>query len=385
MSYHRHIDFYIPVLKVLEDLKPHEVNSLIEETADWCHLSSEDRAEMTRKGTQHKYESNIGWAITDLCQGGFIDRTGRGVYTMSFDGLLMLEDNPKNPDRDYLEARSEKFHDFRCRRRKNEEKENAGPNLFTDIVDADSEPEDTTCKPVSKIPEDKLVSDAEDMLRKYIRLRDAMLAIGTYDTSKEDQMIAMLQEGILKNSILPKVKPFVDSLEQESLTGKALIIDFLNSQGKVYLTSDNKDLAQLCSSATLIYECNSSYSSIEKKDNSKDPTKETHKNKERKNVTGKAPRKGLKVTFPDGEVIEGQYAADVFAKAIAKIGARRVMDLGLVSSGFPLVGTTPPDKYQYKEIPGGYYIPVNSPSERKKQYLEQIADALHIDLSVSIC
>lgn len=384
MSYHRHIDFYIPVLNVLEDLKPHEVNALIEETADWCHLSSEDKAEMTRRGTQHKYESNIGWAITDLCQGGFIDRTERGVYTMAFDGLLMLEDNPKNPDRDYLEARSKKFRDFRYRRRKCANSDNSIPNLFTEIVDTDSEPEDTKCQPVSKIPEGKLVSDAEVMLRKYIRLRDAMLAIGTYDTTKENQMIAILQDGILKSAILPKIKPVVDSLNPESLAGKALIIDFLNSDGTIYLSSDKKKLADICSSAAHIYTRDLSKPYIEKENDSRVSVSNGEKKKERKKINGKAHRKGLKVTFPDNEVIEGLYASDVFAKTIAKIGATQVMALGLVSSGFPLVGTTPPDKYQYKEIPGGFYIPVNTSSERKKQLLEQIADALHIDMLVSI-
>lgn len=289
MNYHRHINFYIPVLKVLEDLRPHEIHSLIEATADWCQLTPEDRAEMTRKGTQHKYESNIGWAITDLCQGGFIDRTERGVYTIAFDGLLMLEDNPKDPDRDYLEARSEKFRDFRYRRRKSIENGDIGPNLFTEIIDSESEPEDTTNHIVSKIPDDKLVSDAEDMLRKYIRLRDAMLAIGTYDTTKEDQMIAMLQNGILKNAILPKVKPFVDSLESDSIKGKALIIDFLNSDGTVYITSDKKNLAGLCSSATMIYNRNSSQSSVEKNDVAKVSKSKGEKKLERKKLRTSHP------------------------------------------------------------------------------------------------
>lgn len=384
MSYHQHVDFYIPVLKILEDLKPHEINALIEETANWCHLSPEERSEKTRKGTQHKYESNIGWAITDLCQGGFIDRTERGVYTMAFDGLLMLEDNPQNPDRDYLEARSKKFRDFRFRRRKTTDNRNAEPNLFTEIVDTDSEPEDHNNQPVTKIPEAKLTSEAEDMLQKYIRLRDAMLAIGTYDTTKEDQMITMLQDGILRNAILPKVKPFVESLKRESFTGKAMVIDFLNSEGTVYIISDKKRLEDICSSSTSIYSWKPSRVDIENKHNSKASVTDIKKNKKRNKVTGKASRKRLKVSFPNGEVIEGQYAADVFAETIDKIGAERVMALGLESSGFPLVGTTPPNKYQYKEISGGYYVPVNSSSERKKLFLEQIADTLHIDISIII-
>lgn len=83
-------------------------------------------------------------------------------------------------------------------------------------------------------------------------------------------------------------------------------------------------------------------------------------------------------------MIDGKYAADVFAKTIEKIGAKRVMDLKLSIAGIPLVGKTPPEKYNFKVISGGYYIPVNISSERKKIYLERIAKALDINLNVLI-
>lgn len=81
----------------------------------------------------------------------------------------------------------------------------------------------------------------------------------------------------------------MDSLESDSIKGKALIIDFLNSDGTVYITSDKKNLAGLCSSATMIYNRNSSQSSVEKNDVAKVSKSKGEKKLERKKLRTSHP------------------------------------------------------------------------------------------------
>lgn len=387
MKRQRHTDFYIPVLKVLEDLKEHEVNSLIAETANFCELTDEERKEKTRKGTQLKFESNIQWAITDLCQGGFINRTERGVYTMAFDGLLMLENNPEHPDRDYLEARSEKFSDFRHRKRsRNKKNDSSATNLFTNLQEEDIEQDELSV--VEKISETRISSDAAEMLKKCLIAKEAMIN-AELDTTLVDAKIKLLQEGILRNKISSEVIKLIKSLKDKNLENIAILIDLFSSESKAYIIRDIESTKQILDSSALLCDCQIEESGA-KQEKSTEPLKsidkiDNGKKKSSADTKGKKnPPQRLRVAFGDGTVIEGKYAADVFASAIEKIGAEKIAELGLTSSGFPLVGKVAPSKYQYKEIGGAFFIPVNSPTHIKKKFLDEIASKLGISMEITI-
>jgi len=59
----------------------------------------------------------------------------------------------------------------------------------------------------------------------------------------------------------------------------------------------------------------------------------------------KGPRKNLRITLPDGRVIQRPTAAAAMADAIEAFGAERVRGLGLKVSGVPLVCTERHEKY----------------------------------------
>ncbi len=387
MKRQRHTDFYIPVLKVLEDLKEHEVNSLIAATADFCRLTDEERKEKTRKGSQLKFESNIQWAITDLCQGGFINRTDRGVYTMAFDGLLMLEDKPEHPDRDYLEARSEKFSDFRHRKgTRNKKNDSSATNLFTNLQEEDIEQDEPSV--VEKISETRISSDAAEMLKKCLIAKEAMIN-AELDTALVDAKIKLLQEGILRNKISSEIMTLINSIKGKNIENIAIVINLFSTERKAYIIHDNEFAQQICDSATYLCEYHEDEIPSESGNNTDatESVKTTDECNNKSNVISqgkKNPPKRLRVTFDDGTVIEGKYAADVFASAIEKIGAEKVAELGLASSGFPLVGKTAPSKYQYKEIGGDFFVPVNSPTHIKKKFLDEIASKLSISIKTEI-
>lgn len=112
----RFTEFYIPVLHVMSDVEPIEINKLIDRVADYVQLSEMDRSVITEGGTQLKYRSSISWAVTDLCQGNFIERVKRGHYVITINGLELLEEKPVNIDREYLAKCSNEFKEFLVRR-----------------------------------------------------------------------------------------------------------------------------------------------------------------------------------------------------------------------------------------------------------------------------
>lgn len=390
MEKRRHTDYYIPVLKVLEDLQEHEINSLIAKTADLCNLTEEERQEKTRKGTYYKYESNIQWAIQDLSQGGFIQRTNRGVYTIAFDGLLMLEDNPKHPDRDYLEARSEKFRDFRYRKgsRNNRQDNESETNLFSNLSAEEEEQNISPEKPIAILSDTEISDNANEMLLKCLKVREDMIGL-SLDTTQIDTKIKLLKEGIARNAITLEVRQFLNSLLNKKLGQINLLIEIDNNSGKAYVLSDDQVAESLRDSATMLCQCDG-INTLPKSESTPPKTSRPQNEEPRpirkrsKNKEKKQPPKRLRVSFSDGTVLEGKAAADVFAQAIEKCNPERVAQLELTTNGFPLVGKIPPAKYQYKEIRGGFFVPVNSPTEIKRKFLEKIASRLSIAMQVTV-
>ena len=100
---------------------------------------------------------------------------------------------------------------------------------------------------------------------------------------------------------------------------------------------------------------------------------------------GNAPPTKLKVTFPYGERIERDFAADTFVETIQKIGIDKVRKLGLRGHKVPLIDSVPRDdrKSVQREIQG-WYICICSGTPKKKEQLDKIALHLGIRLKVEI-
>lgn len=93
----------------------------------------------------------------------------------------------------------------------------------------------------------------------------------------------------------------------------------------------------------------------------------------------------LRVSFPDGKVIEKYLAADTFVETIQKIGIDKVRKLGLRGHKVPLIDSVPRDdrKSVQREI-RGWYICIYSGTSKKKEQLYEIAQRLGIRLKVEI-
>lgn len=105
----------------------------------------------------------------------------------------------------------------------------------------------------------------------------------------------------------------------------------------------------------------------------------------------KADLDKIRVTFPNGDIIEDDVVKQTFAQTIIRLGVKRVFNLkiwGNKKHKILLVDNhlTNVDIYrrQQDEIAPGYYLLVYNNTDQKANWLEQISDALHEHLKVEI-
>lgn len=105
------------------------------------------------------------------------------------------------------------------------------------------------------------------------------------------------------------------------------------------------------------------------------------------NTTRKNRKKtSLRVTRPDGSIIEDSKATVTLAMTIQEIGVERVRSLNLSLDGMNLIligeNTLYPSQQYY--LGDGYYLNTHSSTDRKKYHLEKMFKALGIDWKVEI-
>ncbi len=98
---------------------------------------------------------------------------------------------------------------------------------------------------------------------------------------------------------------------------------------------------------------------------------------------GRAAKTGLRVTFPDGNVIESDCAADTFALALKKLGLERVEALKFTECGVPLVSHEKSTEYGQRWVEGKY-VCTHSNTNRKKETLERVCHRLGVSSKVEI-
>lgn len=94
----------------------------------------------------------------------------------------------------------------------------------------------------------------------------------------------------------------------------------------------------------------------------------------------------LRVTLPTGRVIQEKKAIDTLKEFVLFAGVDNVRALNLVYSNVPFISDTLDKKYSsaQKELGGGLYLFGNSPTGKKKEQIEHIAQKLNIDVKVEI-
>ena len=100
----------------------------------------------------------------------------------------------------------------------------------------------------------------------------------------------------------------------------------------------------------------------------------------------KAEHTRLKVTFPDGRIINEHVALNTFIETIQEFGFEKVKEIS-ESGGISIISERAYNglKKPFQKIPNTpFYINSNNSTGTKKMIIEKIANMLSVDISVEI-
>jgi len=86
MAIPKFFEFFVPVLRALNDHSPLKVGPLFEILAEELHLTPADMAEMLPSGRQQTYKNRIHWSLQYLKNAGLIASVARGTYEINRQG-----------------------------------------------------------------------------------------------------------------------------------------------------------------------------------------------------------------------------------------------------------------------------------------------------------
>ena len=182
-----------------------------------------------------------------------------------------------------------------------------------------------------------------------------------------------LEEDIIKKEILPilteKIEPVLSQIKREII----LVIEY----------SPEEEL-----SVKLSRKRNFTKELDEAKEIIADPDPQVEHNIG--NITRvkhtKSSKTNLKVTFPDGTVIENRFAKDTLRDVVKKVGVERVRQVGLIQCGVPLISTTLDNVYGNAQVDldNGLYLITHSSTGQKRQQIERISEALGLGIVIEV-
>ena len=183
------------------------------------------------------------------------------------------------------------------------------------------------------------------------------------------QQVEELEEGIIKEEILPALGNDIAPRLEPIKRNLVLVVEYHPGNPISVSLSRKTNIAELIDAKLLEQD-----PQVEHRDGTK----------RRKPVERVNPKTILRVTFPDGTVIEDSKAKITFTKTIQKIGLMRVRNLGIAFCGVPIVSNTLDKKYGRAQVPveGGLYVMTHSSTHDKKKQLDKIAKELGINLVI---
>ena len=202
-------------------------------------------------------------------------------------------------------------------------------------------------------------------------LYKAMETLRKEGVSTEDleQKVGSLEEDIIKKEILPVVTQTIEPALKQVQRELVLVVNYHPGEPISVSLSRKANIAELLDAKLL----------------EQDPQVEHRDGTKRRNPVERINEKSvLRVTFPDGTVIEDKKAKMAFTKTIQKIGLMRVRNLGIAFCGVPIVSNTLDKKYGKTQVPveGGLYVMTHSSTHDKKKMLDKISTRLGVKLIV---
>jgi restriction system protein len=90
----KYSDLFLPVLLVMKDGQEKSIQDIAQAVITSLGLDDELLEQRLSSGTQRVIDNRIGWARTYLNKANLIERTSRGIYRISEQGVRKLQGNP---------------------------------------------------------------------------------------------------------------------------------------------------------------------------------------------------------------------------------------------------------------------------------------------------
>ena len=177
-----------------------------------------------------------------------------------------------------------------------------------------------------------------------------------------------LEQDIIKNEILPvisdKIEPIISQIQRELV----LVVDYVPNEPLSVRISRKSSLTK----------------EMETIDITPDPQVEHNIGTSKRAFAPKSAKTNLRVTIPNGRVIENRFAYETLYEIVQLAGVDRVRALGIIQCGVQLISNTKDNYYNQKDIGDGLYLITHSSTIQKRQQIERISNDLNLDLKIEI-
>lgn len=208
-------------------------------------------------------------------------------------------------------------------------------------------------------------------LSKLYELRRLSQEFGMEWTDKQERQLEAEEEHLIKNEVLPvvskSIEPALSQVERELV----LVVDYVPGTPLKVSLSRKRNLFDALEDVVEI---------------KPDPeVKHTEKKKGGKKVVTN-PRTRLRITMPDGSIIEERTAWESLQKFILRVGVEKVRAVGLIANKIPLVSNTVDKKYQTAQKPlgNGWLLMTCSDTVTKRKQILTIAKSVGLNVTVEI-
>ncbi len=177
-----------------------------------------------------------------------------------------------------------------------------------------------------------------------------------------------LEQDIIKNEILPvisdKIEPIISQIQHELV----LVVDYVPNEPLSVRLSRKSSITK----------------EMETVDITPDPQVEHKTGETKRTFAPKSAKTNLRVTLPNGKIIENRFAYETLYKIVLFAGVDKVRSLGIIQCGVPLVSNTKDNYYNQKDIGDGLFLITHSSTVQKRQQIERISKELNLDMKIEI-
>ena len=180
-----------------------------------------------------------------------------------------------------------------------------------------------------------------------------------------------LEEEIIKKEILPVLTETIEPALSQVQRELVLVVDYVPNEPLSVRISRKRNFGIDMTDAKEIIP---------------DPQVEHNVGTIKRNSIKKSPRTNLRVTFPNGKVIENRFALETLKEVIQTVGIDKVRALNIIQCGVPLISNTLDNAYasSQKDVAKDWYLMTLSSTITKKQQLDKISEAYKLGLKVEI-